>query len=284
VHYCLERAYDGGRSLNLAAIQVVLRDYHALWRKEMVRPTSQQEVDQELTYGLVAATLPRYFIVRGDDFIPQKKVTRGQLVRPVEWLKLEQQFNVPFLLPDGRTIRLRGKFDGSFRCHRQKLWLFETKTKSRIDEEGLQDCLPLDIQVMLYLLAQQIIYGEQPEGVLYNVIRRPGQRRRVKEPLVEFFRRVADDVNDPKRTDHYFLRWEMAITRHEIEDWVGRTLVPMLTEVCDWFEGKAPHYMNEEALITKYGRSPLYDAVLKGDFSRCFRRVVAFNELSDFKD
>lgn len=68
----------------------------------------------------------------------------------------EYAFNVPYVLPSGRTVHLRGKFDAVDLIGKGKtagIWLQENKTKSEIDEERIRRQLKFDIQVMFYLIA-----------------------------------------------------------------------------------------------------------------------------------
>jgi len=111
----------------------------------------------------------------------------------------EYPFDVPYRLPSGRVVRLRGKFDavdlvGTGR--EAGVYLFETKTKGDVDEVEIQRNLTWDLQTMMYLVALSCCGGESdpsPEwvaareilephilagggnikGVRYNVVRRP---------------------------------------------------------------------------------------------------------------
>jgi len=107
----------------------------------------------------------------------------------------EISFRVPYTLPSGRVVLLRGKWDGFFHFGKTA-WLQENKTKGKIDEEGLTKTVHENLQVMTYLISlltaqEQVkkdpshvpegLTKEQAEalakfpihGVLYNVIRRP---------------------------------------------------------------------------------------------------------------
>lgn len=109
-------------------------------------------------------------------------------------LMSEQEFNVPYKLPSGRTVRLRGKWDGVNLVGKGKeagVWLLEHKTKGEIDERQIVRQLNFDLQTMLYLVALEyhdwrenfdIMKSSSPlsiwdavkiKGVIYNVIRRP---------------------------------------------------------------------------------------------------------------
>ncbi len=118
----------------------------------------------------------------------------------------EHVFDVPYALPSGRTIRLRGKFDSVDiiedvctscggvgdeygRCglcnnvRRTKgVYLQENKTKGDIDKLQIERQLRFDLQTMLYLVALDEL-DDGPDwteldnysvrGVRYNVVRRP---------------------------------------------------------------------------------------------------------------
>lgn len=120
----------------------------------------------------------------------------------------EQVFKVPYRLPSGRTVYLRGKFDSVDLVKNGKLasvWLHENKTKGDINEEMIKRQLSsgFDLQTMLYLIALESSKRTRVEergrvlringynfgngqtnlfkieddgpiaGVRYNVIRRP---------------------------------------------------------------------------------------------------------------
>lgn len=105
-------------------------------------------------------------------------------------LLAEQVFDVPYQLPSGRTVRLRGKWDSVDLVGKGKdaaIWLMENKTKGTIDEEKLKRQLSsgMDLQTMLYCGALLEFYRTEKlgflagrerakfQGVRYNVIRRP---------------------------------------------------------------------------------------------------------------
>lgn len=105
----------------------------------------------------------------------------------------EQVFDVPYLLPSGRIVRLRGKWDSvDLLKNLGGIFLKENKSKGDIDEMGLKRQLTFDLQTMLYLVALEKYnwvgtqYGPPQgktaklptilpliKGVVYNVVRRP---------------------------------------------------------------------------------------------------------------
>ena len=89
------------------------------------------------------------------------------------WIGLETKFDVKF-----NDIRLRGMRDGVFRNKKKELWLLETKTKSQFSEDELTKALDFDFQNLYYITATEAETGEEVQGVLYNIIRKPQSKAR----------------------------------------------------------------------------------------------------------
>lgn len=112
----------------------------------------------------------------------------------------EEVFDVPYRLPSGRTVRLRGKWDSvdlikdEVTGSEGGIYLQENKTKADVDKERVERQMKFDLQTMVYLIALHekpscdlprtgyyrwgggngLKVGEYPiRGVRYNVIRRP---------------------------------------------------------------------------------------------------------------
>lgn len=197
-------------------------------------PTGQVEEFERLM-GMVEVTADAY------------KRYWSQDRQNIDWVVLEQAFEVPytfqFVHPTGRklvskTVKLRGRWDGVFRSAQDgnRLWLFETKTKSDIDVLGLQGTLAQDLQTMFYATTVEQTYNEKVAGVLYNVIRRPGLRisESRRETLPAFLARVREDIN--RRPQHYFHRWEVSLEDGDLQAWQTKTLNPLLTKATLWWE------------------------------------------------
>lgn len=190
-----------------------------------------------------------------------------------KFIAQEKAFTIKHELPSGNVIPIRGRFDAILRKGNGKLWLMENKTKSRIDAEGLTSVLSsMDLQTMLYCLAIRKEYGETPEGVLYNVIKKPGLRQKIGETTEEYLARIQQDVED--KPNDYFMRWHVAIREKDLLDWEARSLNPMLEQVWVWWDSikqnpldpwKSPHhFINPEGLYTRYGKSRYFDLLTRG--------------------
>ena len=278
----MKEIYHSG-SATSATIKRFISQYKLEWRKKW-KVVSQNQLDaQELVYGLCAQVLPEY-IKRWDGDFGGKYTYGCNVVAPKKWVSLETRYEVPYQYPDGRWTSLIVVFDGLFYDKNEGLWLFETKTKSRIDEETLQDMLIDDIQVMLSLLAIRKFYQKTPKGGLYNVSRRPGQRRGKDETLKTFLDRVKKEVSNPKKYDYYFMRWEIVIDWSEVMEWKRSFLDPVMLDIRNWFEGTVPHYHNPKGLIGVYGRSEYYNAILKNDYSGLTQRKFYSRESKNGKN
>lgn len=180
-----------------------------------------------------------------------------------ETLLSEEVFSVPYKLPSGRVVKLRGKWDSVFLSGKGKergVWLFEHKTKGDIRPQQLQRQLTFDLQTMLYLVAlgekqdssfwnrSNKMWRSLPiEGVLYNVVRRPlsGGKGTIvkhkptkKNPLgesdEEFYARLGEYIKTEPET--YFMRWKVEVTEKDVERFKRECFNPILEQLCWWWE------------------------------------------------
>lgn len=220
---------------------------------------------------------------------------KHQTKEKVEPLMREEVFNVPYELPSGRVVYLKGKFDGVDLAGNGKdrgIYLFETKTKSEIDEGKITRQMKLDLQTMMYVIALQggidnetILLGHQGQcwtnikGVRYNCIRRPlsggkgsirphqATSKKPAETNVEFFERLKGVILED--VDTYFLRLKVEVFPSDIERFKKICFNPILEQLCDWYDyvskGKDPfgtdrpgwNYMH---YVTPFG---LYNPILE---------------------
>lgn len=180
-------------------------------------------------------------------------------------LMQEQVFDVPYQLPSGRTVRLRGKWD-SVDLIDGGIYLQENKTKGDIDKMQVERQLRFDLQTMMYLVAlhtdgnHKYVIDEHPKkdirsdwsilGVRYNVVRRPlsGGVGNIKphaarftkntakpaETDEEFYERLRRDYisADP---DYWFFRVRAEISAKDIQVFRETCLDPLLENMCCWY-------------------------------------------------
>lgn len=181
----------------------------------------------------------------------------------------EQVFDVPYKLPSGRVVRLRGKWDSVdlYKERQPYIRLGENKTKGDIDEEDIIQRLTFDLQTMFYLVAldywhqQGAIVGEASyegypiKGVRYNVVRRPlsggkysiRQHKPTKsnpqgESKADFYRRLGELIEE--NSDYFFMRWTVDVSPGDIRRFQDEFLTPVLEDLCNWYEWIVNHRDN----------------------------------------
>lgn len=163
-------------------------------------------------------------------------------------LMSEEKFRVPYRLPSGKVVHLRGKWD-SVDLVGKGVWLQENKTKSRIDPVLIQRQLTNDLQTMIYAVAfttwQDLDGIGEPVrfppasdhrlvGVRYNVVRRTEHRQTKKESVREFATRVGSIIEEAPQD--WFMRWEVTVTPGDVENFKRKTLNPILEQLCMWWK------------------------------------------------
>lgn len=260
-------------------------------------PLDQSQVDQ--WYNVVKIQFPVYIS-------HWKKHEKGSSRTGIFQ---EQTFNVPYVLPSGRVVRLRGKFDGADLIGTGKqvgVYLFETKTKSDIEELLIQRQLTRDLQTMIYIIAlQQFQDWDHPiKGVRYNVVRRPlsggkGSIRQHKptksnpqgETKEQFYQRLLNDYIAPE-PGYWFMRWISEVTKTDIERFKTQFLNPTLETVCQWYdwvtsgdpwrEGNTLHHLHPFGVynsLIEYGSSDVDEYILSDNSVGLQRAGTLFQEL-----
>lgn len=212
-----------------------------------------------------------------------------------KWIAHEQYFNIPYEFPTANGlgtmgIQLRGVRDGAYRTRRyDHLGLFETKTRSQIDDNAVQAQLRADLQTMFYLHSMKLEYGEIPKEVLYNIIRRPGQKFLDRDNYKSFKERIIADII--KRPSYYVRRYEITVIESDLTTFQTKVLDPALRLMADWWGSvkenpfdrfKSPsHFVNLNALYTKYGTCQLFGLMVLGRRKDYFTRSLPFPELEN---
>lgn len=220
-HKCLELYYGEGVDVE--------HESNRYFEEQISNGRNPQEVEEDV------AILPHLFAGYAKHWMKEDEEK--------EWVELEGVFDTPLDI-GGETMRLRGRCDGIFRVN-GRLWLFETKTMSQM-QEGLNDALALDNQVLMYITAKSILLGEEIIGVCYNVIRRPGQRASTPQELAD---KVEKDIR--ARPNHYYIRYPMTYPPKVREEFL-RGLKLKLREFSGWLRGGVAHYRNECACRQKF--------------------------------
>lgn len=269
-HEC-EEAYHAnptGRRSKLMTWQDKLRVHVA---QEMEKHRHDQEIIEKW-YQICKRQFPVY--------ISYWKKQNGKSKVPKSLMQ-EVSFRVPYKLPSGRVVYLRGKWDNVYisLLERMSLVLQDHKTKGTVEEDKISSQLQCDLQIMTYLIAlqtsqenKQYIFEDAKYrkykigSVNYNVVRRPlsggkGTIRQHKakgnkpaETLEHFYDRLLKDYIE-KEPEDYFMRWDASVSEEDIELFAERTLDPALENMCDDFEWWNHCYRNESDPLASFDYS-----------------------------
>jgi hypothetical protein len=168
----------------------------------------------------------------------------------------EQSFDVPYRLPSGRTVRLRGKWDSVDARDKVRPALVnqENKTKSGIDRTAITRQLTFDLQTMIYVVALDTLrhtpptYAPEnqwwapvwhrrllPLEVRYNVVRRSahkgGRGVSAAESMLKKYREDAAEG----REGEWFARWNVEVSPADVARFRARCLDPLLERLCNWW-------------------------------------------------
>ncbi len=250
------------------ALRVKEKEDRQMIREKMAG--NPEELNQlEENYAMAEGILAPYFEKWTEDF------------DAVEWVELEKTFAIPYKLRNGKSVTIRGKRDGVVRSRKTgRLQLFETKTKGRIDEDAIMDKLTIDLQVMLYLWSVWKEYGEMPEGVIYNIMRKPQLRQKQQEPMRAFAQRIANDV--AIRPDFYFIRYFSPVVESDLKRWV-REFDDMMNALVDWYDGKF-HYRNSSACSMGGVNCQFLSVCARGDRNAFKVKDTPFPELKEAEE
>lgn len=259
VHRVLEKTYRAGNPDHIGSVIEEVA--------ETLRPKDPAAFEEfELLVGWAEALLPRYFAFWG-----KKDFTKMQ------WETLEESFEMPWTLASGNQTILRGKLDGVYRAGKG-LWLMEHKTKGQIREDFLIDQLGFELQCMWYLTVVREQYGETPKGINYNILRRPGLRRTQKETLSAFVGRCREDIL--ARPEHYFQRFEVAVTEAEFDRWHEEFEV-ILAEFETWAEDPRLWTYRNSGACSIYGTCEFMPICSSGNRAGYEAKTSHFPELEE---
>lgn len=171
----------------------------------------------------------------------------------------EKIFMVPYILPSGRVIILRGMIDGIYTKKDGTVVIQENKTKGYIDWPAIESTIFWNLQAMIYFLMSREMIAQnlsltasskkripypglpekRPTRILYNVIKRPlsdhySIKKKKGESVSQFYDRleglIAENPND------YFMRKEIPIHKFQLDAFLRKMLHPILESLCDWWD------------------------------------------------
>lgn len=269
-HYVCEKAYLKSSPPSASQISKWIQEWveHSQeWGTGTEYQTVRNQEMRELWMAQVEIVMRKYFQVWKKDF-------------SMDWIFTEWEFNHPYVYQqDRKVVPMRGKMDGLFRNKHGEEWLFDTKTKASWHADDVMDGLLVDLQMMLYMWILWQQRGTVPAGCRYNVIKRPQLRQGKAESSDKFLQRIEADVE--KNPSKYFERFDMAVTKHDIDMWKIHHLDLLMFDVRDCVEHRR-WYVNPQTLTWGGRKSDFFYAITKSDFSGLYIRDRMFPELGDF--
>lgn len=232
---------------------------------ELVSATPAIIKEYERNLGMAFEVVKIYFDYWKDQYFGSDKKT---------WVQIEDKFKV--FPPEMNGIPFMGRRDGVFRNKNGKLWLFETKTKASWDDENLLKLLSRELQVIVYIKTYEMEFGEMPEGVEYNIIRRPQLRMKESESTREFCQRVKIDILD--RPSFYFSKLQMPIPKEMVEYHWGKILKDCQRFI-EWYQGKYDSEYTENC-ISSYGACQFLVVCSGGVDDRIVKSEITHKELA----
>jgi hypothetical protein len=204
------------------------------------------------------------------------------------WVSCEEEFTVPYRIPNNSVVRLTGMIDGTFMHPATGApMILENKTKSRIEKEQFSELLAEDNQTLMYTLCYYLKKGVLPQGTLYNIIRVSAMKPHKNESAADYAERVGADIRS--RPDHYFMRWETTIDMSDLDRYMQRTLNPILIGIVKWWESikKNPQCPfenedgspNQEHWVRPFG---MFSGGIK-DIANDFKEIVLYGDYSNFE-
>jgi hypothetical protein len=165
----------------------------------------------------------------------------------------EYPFSVDYVLPSGRKVTLKGRWDSVDiieECNSRVVYLQENKTKGEVDVEKIKVQLGWDLQTMIYLVAlndlQDLTGGPPLGGVRYNVVRRPlsggkgsivrhKARGQTPEETEDHYYdvRLRDIISEDPSS--FFWRGKVEVSSSDLARFQKETLDPLLEDLCEWY-------------------------------------------------
>jgi hypothetical protein len=180
-----------------------------------------------------------------------------------EWVSLEKTFDVTW-----NGFRLRGKIDGILKLTvNGSIYIFETKTKAQVDEDGIINQLQFDFQNFFYLTVCRDILNIPAKGIIYNIIRWPNSR--LKKDLTSHIR------EDP---NHYFKRYEVAYSLKDVQIFRDE-LISILLDFNAWRKGQISHYKNPSACFKGNMKCEFLKICSSGTTAGFSKSRILFREL-----
>ena len=222
-HKLIEWGAEMGKSWTMIKMERRLNEY--------IR--KNQPTDQSILLARIALAQFRHYQAANSKLPAYKYIAQEPVFAEEYTLPACSHSTEAYTMHIPRTkVLLRGRIDEVLEVD-GNLWLQENKTKAQINIEVLKDTIPENLQVMFYATAAGIKYKRPVKGIIYNVIRKPGQRQRKTESDADFVKRISGEVES--NPSHYFYRIAYSFPRGAVKKWQKEELEPLLYQLYIWW-------------------------------------------------
>lgn len=237
---------DFNHRIEYGSMWHICEENHAR-RKDYEKPLAKYRRELQAKYPLRQEEIVKWYQVCLTQFpIYAKYWSKHKDVVGRKPVYEEETFREKLVLPSGRQVVLRGKWD-SVDVVSNRIVLQENKTKGTIDETQLSRQLLFDLQTMFYLVALRIRLGRKKiGGIRYNVVRRPlsggkgtirpmgATSKRGAETSGEFLERLRGIIEESP--EYFFMRWDVTVTSSDIDGFLSTFLVPVMEDLVRWWD------------------------------------------------
>lgn len=209
------------------------------------------EVDRAMALG-IAESYPAFYKGDFDEF---------------DTFLTEQPFEFP-ILDTGHSFF--GTIDALLKDHAGGWWLLETKTASAqtINPQYFER-VKIDAQVCGYMEGAKKILGAYPQGIIYNVVKKPSIRLKNGETLVAFQKRTKAEYTQFAKEKQYFIREQLLTSKHRQEAWMQDTAFLIQEMAGAIAKGKDTRWpMNTRACNAHFGTCEYMNACVEGRYNK----------------
>jgi hypothetical protein len=188
-----------------------------------------------------------------------------------EWTTVSRKESAEWVYPDGKKTRIRARVAAVQEADEGGLWLTDTNFGRYLNVQRFADEALFNLRTLLGLYVLREVTGKTPAGVIYDVVNLPGsgwpEGKYQRASQATFLAKALKKYQGER-----FQRVRVAISGGELDMALGRLVRPLMEEVRLWSEG-ANHYPNpcgDPDDRYYYTCTPMYRAIVKGDFSGCY--------------
>jgi hypothetical protein len=237
--------------------------YRDLWFEQVPDPSPVQLEKQDVIFSLLPVMLAAAFERWPED-------------AESDWATISPTAYVPWTYADGKECPLRVRLAAVHDEARSDTWLVETHVGRAIKTDRFAEEAHCNLRSLLGLYALQQITGQLPAGVVYELINRPINRW--PEPNADLSWYAERSAKILAEKPDYLQRVRVRISAQEFERRIQYELAPLMNDVRLWAHG-GNHYPNVRVdHDDRYGYhlTPMYDAIVRRDFSNMYRRPSVF--------